>query len=461
MWKLTSLLLLLPCSINIISGLPYSGTVEDMYSSDEYNDTPSNDQPQEVVHVRTPKFISESMSMLVNEGETVRLPCIVDRITGFVLLWNQGEKVLTVANQVMEKRFRMEKKDNGNELIIDLVSPEDAGEYVCQISAYEPKFQTHTIKVRVEPVIETVPGELLVVREGESAALSCEVIRGSPAPTLSWRRKHKDEEIKGGTIKWNSVSRHDAGHYRCMAENGFGREPVTKEVKMEVHHAPHVELENEFIHTTAGEEVKVVCTVHCSPRCKIGWRKDGMVIDQSNQNYYINSLGAMHTLTIFKASKEFFGEYTCSAENPMGKNSANLLVSGLAHPAVFHGDNSLSPWLDRAFLEWSVVSKSPVQSFSLEYRADREFGWSKREVKATRGDGQWLGSITLDNLAPATRYEAKVSSRNDFGYSDFSKVYVFATKGADPVQQPSVSGSETLTSTLNIALVLLATLALI
>ena len=28
------------------------------------------------------------------------------------------------------------------------VSPEDAGEYVCQISAYEPKFQTHTIKVR-------------------------------------------------------------------------------------------------------------------------------------------------------------------------------------------------------------------------------------------------------------------------------------------------------------------------
>ena len=46
------------------------------------------------------RFISEPMSMLVNEGETVRLPCIVDRITGFVLLWNQGDKVLTVANQV-------------------------------------------------------------------------------------------------------------------------------------------------------------------------------------------------------------------------------------------------------------------------------------------------------------------------------------------------------------------------
>ena len=159
-----------------------------------------------------------------------------------------------------------------------------------------------------------------------------QVVRGSPAPSLSWRRKHKDEETKGGTLKWNSVSRlvitvsrlvtsfsrlvisvsrlvisvsrlvmsffrlvisvsrlvisvsrsvnqlicfsyhvffcsfsalklsvsiivkhqlitfllfiaiittifsrHDGGHYRCIADNGFGQEPVTKEVKLEVH----------------------------------------------------------------------------------------------------------------------------------------------------------------------------------------------------------------------------------
>jgi hypothetical protein len=29
------------------------------------------------------------MSILVNEGETVRLPCVVDRLEGFVLLWKQ------------------------------------------------------------------------------------------------------------------------------------------------------------------------------------------------------------------------------------------------------------------------------------------------------------------------------------------------------------------------------------
>jgi PhoPQ-activated pathogenicity-related protein len=35
------------------------------------------------------RFVTEAMSMLVNEGETVRLPCVVDRLEGFVLLWKQ------------------------------------------------------------------------------------------------------------------------------------------------------------------------------------------------------------------------------------------------------------------------------------------------------------------------------------------------------------------------------------
>ena len=35
------------------------------------------------------RFVTEAMSMLVNEGETVRVPCTVDRLEGFVLLWKQ------------------------------------------------------------------------------------------------------------------------------------------------------------------------------------------------------------------------------------------------------------------------------------------------------------------------------------------------------------------------------------
>ena len=41
--------------------------------------------------------------MIVNEGDTVRLPCIVDRLEGFVMLWKRGQEIITVANQIIDK----------------------------------------------------------------------------------------------------------------------------------------------------------------------------------------------------------------------------------------------------------------------------------------------------------------------------------------------------------------------
>ena len=41
--------------------------------------------------------------MIVNEGDTVRLPCIVDRLEGFVMLWKRSEVIITVANQIIDK----------------------------------------------------------------------------------------------------------------------------------------------------------------------------------------------------------------------------------------------------------------------------------------------------------------------------------------------------------------------
>ena len=54
-------------------------------------------------------------------------------------------------------------------------------------------------------------------------------------------------------------SRHDAGHYRCMAENGFGREPVTKEVKMEVHRKYFSILSSWSLHLVVTQNTLPTC----------------------------------------------------------------------------------------------------------------------------------------------------------------------------------------------------------
>ena len=42
----------------------------------------------------------------------------------------------------------------------------------------------------VAPEIRPVPSDgVLIVREGESASLSCEIIKGSPTPEITWKRK--------------------------------------------------------------------------------------------------------------------------------------------------------------------------------------------------------------------------------------------------------------------------------
>ena len=44
-----------------------------------------------------------------------------------------------------------------------------------------------------------------------------------------------EEEVVGNILHFPRVDRHHAGHYLCLADNGFGPSPVSKEIKLEVH----------------------------------------------------------------------------------------------------------------------------------------------------------------------------------------------------------------------------------
>lgn len=51
---------------------------DDYYNADdEYAD--EADEQEKVVH-RNPKFISQTTNQLVNEGETIKLPCLADKL---------------------------------------------------------------------------------------------------------------------------------------------------------------------------------------------------------------------------------------------------------------------------------------------------------------------------------------------------------------------------------------------
>ena len=51
----------------------------------------------------TPTFTSTAQTLVANTGDTVRLPCRVNRLEGFVILWKKQSDIVTVADQIIDQ----------------------------------------------------------------------------------------------------------------------------------------------------------------------------------------------------------------------------------------------------------------------------------------------------------------------------------------------------------------------
>lgn len=67
-----------------------------------------------------------------------------------VLLWRRGANVLTAASIMVTRDERLRLVDGYNLEIADL-EPQDAGDYVCQISDKVNKDQIHTVEILGKP----------------------------------------------------------------------------------------------------------------------------------------------------------------------------------------------------------------------------------------------------------------------------------------------------------------------
>ena len=81
-------------------------------------------------------FVTKPQTLLVNEGDTIRLPCYVDRLEGFVMLWKRNKDIITVGHQIVDKNVRLEETDNGSTLVIGPASPDDEA-VRCDLAKFE------------------------------------------------------------------------------------------------------------------------------------------------------------------------------------------------------------------------------------------------------------------------------------------------------------------------------------
>jgi len=69
---------------------------EDLYNSEYYYTELDDIQ-------KLPDFVTESSEVVVSEGETIILPCVVTNLQGFVLLWQKEGRTLSVGKHLLRK----------------------------------------------------------------------------------------------------------------------------------------------------------------------------------------------------------------------------------------------------------------------------------------------------------------------------------------------------------------------
>ncbi|XP_043217102.1 protein amalgam-like isoform X2 [Amphibalanus amphitrite] len=424
------------------------------YPEDEYI---FDEEAEETVSSHVPKFTSQPLDLAVKAGDTVTLPCRVDKLGDAVVVWRAGDQTLFTGDYKTTSDSRYSLQDPGqlgNSLVIAGVDQKDSPEYQCQISSSTPINLKHHVRIQVPPTITVRPeSRIKVVEEGNEVVLEC-IASGFPVPIVTWTKKgdllpYQEKKHTGKRLVIPAVKGAHVGDYFCTAENGVG-DPATEHIRLEVNFPPQVEVDNDIVYTGAGHEAAVECNVKGQPLPVVSWfRVKGTPLDGPHYQQYQE--GYRYGVRIASVRDEDLGVYNCQAENAIGKDTGIVHLTGKPKPVKVLSDPNGND-KDMFNIRWSVESYAEPIEYKILYRKIQEAGepdqdWNELEVAYVAAPGRAEDSIVysqkamLKSLESAAVYQAIVTARNQYGWSEASDTFRFSTLGAKALISEKPSGN--------------------
>lgn len=208
-----------------------------------------------------------------------------------------------------------------------------------------------------------------------------------------------------------------------------------------------------------------------------------MLLDPTD-NRQMRTFGNKHELTLKNVRETDFGNYSCMADNSLGRERGSIEVSGRPHASKIVS-NSLGSFKDQYNLTWTVNSFLPIEEYRILYRVNTVsvyklcifdglslstvFGdvfqahfvndayqfassaksgrvsksYSKQPIEWTNIIPQienphptsqfanrftYTGNFVFYGLDASTEYEVIIQSRNKEGWSDASDIFRFSTR---------------------------------
>ncbi|XP_070607915.1 matrix-remodeling-associated protein 5 [Erythrolamprus reginae] len=340
----------------------------------------------------------------LNVGQSINIHCSAKAAPPPGIRW-----ILFDGTQIRPSQFvhgNLFVFPNGT-LYIRHVLPKDSGSYECiaanMVGAVRRTINLQVKKQSTNAKITGSSPQRTDVTYGSILRLNCSA-SGDPWPWILWRLPSKrmvdslqslDSRIKvlgNGTLVIHSVTDKDAGDYLCMARNKIGDDYVVLKVNVMMKPAK-IEQKNENNHKVIyGGDLKVDCVATGLPNPEISWTlPDGSMVNTFMQSDDSGSRAKRYvvfnngTLYFNEVGLKEEGDYTCYAENQIGKDEMKVRVKVVAEPAMIRNKTYVIlniPYGDAVSVEckakgeptpkvvWLSPSNRPIPILSDKYQVN-------------------------------------------------------------------------------------------
>ncbi|XP_072166032.1 nephrin-like [Diadema setosum] len=330
---------------------------------------------------------------------------------------------------------RFEKQDFGKEFVCCIERTSMCDQLCSDPCRPNVKYPPSNLAVNSsQPLSAVTEGTRnLDVTEGtRNVEMTCWADGNPMSPdNIRWVRVDEAGHAEGSsrnTLRFDRVSRSDAGLYRCTVDNGVGPSSSVH-TKILVHHAPNVTNEGRSrVHGNEGDATTLNCVAEAYPKPTITWyspdnrTKGGSevmtsILRQTDYSILVSSL--LHISNIDPA--ENYGDYRCEARNDNGVAISVIKLSGITKPSP-----PLSVSIDTSrttskslTVDWVAgYNGGALQSFTVKACMRREC------IVYSNISGSHFEIV---RLRPFTRYQVMVKAVNDFGESDYTTGHVTST----------------------------------
>uniref|UniRef100_A0A3P9LJQ0 Obscurin, cytoskeletal calmodulin and titin-interacting RhoGEF a n=1 Tax=Oryzias latipes TaxID=8090 RepID=A0A3P9LJQ0_ORYLA len=268
---------------------------------------------------QSPVFESQLLDFVAKIGQTIKLTCRVSGSPKPLISWIKGLPLEDDPRHIITT-----DRSGRCNLILDSLTPEDSGQYLCYATSCMGSAGT-LAKVVVQPPRFVSRLESACLIEGEDTQFCCSTFP-IPLPRV-WLKDGKEltdqqkytivSDARSGILSLTVVgaTEADIGQYECELWNELGC------VK-----PPSIQVPTEDLCVQPGQPATFTAIVTGRPAPKIQWFKDGGVL-VANENVKMVQHGARCSLTVVCSEGEDSGIYTCYAHNDSGQASCEAQLT--------------------------------------------------------------------------------------------------------------------------------------